>query len=80
MFPVGNKFNTERSNSASYFSNSPNIIDPSFDMHLRVFILVIFICHFRPFAGPILEFKGSVQHVQKGHPTLVTQVDLILQN
>lgn len=27
--------------------------------------------------GPILEFKGSVQHVQKGHPTLVTQFDLI---
>ena len=22
---------------------------------------------------PILEFKGSIQHVQKGHPTLVTQ-------
>ena len=30
--------------------------------------------------GPILQFKGSVQHVQKGHPILVTQVDLILQN
>ena len=29
---------------------------------------------------PILEFKGSVQHIQKGHPTLVTQVDLILHN
>ena len=23
---------------------------------------------------------GSARHVQKGHPTLVTQVDLILQN
>ena len=22
---------------------------------------------------PILEFKGSIQHVQKGNPTLVTQ-------
>ena len=31
-------------------------------------------------SGPILEFKGSVRHVQKGYPTLVTQVDLILQN
>ena len=30
--------------------------------------------------GPILEFKGSVRYIQKGHPTLVTQVDLILQN
>ena len=30
--------------------------------------------------GPILDFKGSVQHVQKGHPTLVMQVELILQN
>ena len=30
--------------------------------------------------GPILEFKGNVRHIQKGHPTLVTQVDLILQN
>ena len=29
---------------------------------------------------PILEFKGSTWHVQKGHPALVTQVDLILQN
>ena len=29
---------------------------------------------------PTLEFKGSVRHVQKGHPTLVTQVNLILQN
>ena len=31
-------------------------------------------------AGSILEFKGSTCHVQKGHPTLVTQVDLIIQN
>ena len=29
---------------------------------------------------PILAFKGSVQHIQKGHPTLVTQVDLMLQD
>ena len=27
---------------------------------------------------PILEFKGSVPHVQKEHPNLVTQADLIL--
>ena len=27
---------------------------------------------------PILEFKGSVRDVQKGHPTTVTQVNLIL--
>ena len=27
-----------------------------------------------------LKFKGYIRHVQKGHPTLVTQVDLILQN
>ena len=26
---------------------------------------------------PILEFKGSVRDVQKGHPTFVSQVDLI---
>ena len=32
------------------------------------------------FTGPILEFKGSAQHVQKGLPFLVTQVDLIIQN
>ena len=30
--------------------------------------------------GFILDFKGSVRHFQKGHPILVTQVDLILQN
>ena len=29
-------------------------------------------------AVPILEFQGSVRDVQKGHPTLVTRVDLIL--
>ena len=29
-------------------------------------------------SGPILEFKGNVRHFQKGHPTLVKQVDLIL--
>ena len=29
-------------------------------------------------SGPILEFKGNVQHFQKGHPTLVKQVGLIL--
>ena len=28
-------------------------------------------------SGSILEFKGSIRHVQKGHPALVTQVDLI---
>ena len=28
-------------------------------------------------AGPILEFKGSVRHVEKGHSTSVIQVDLI---
>ena len=28
----------------------------------------------------ILEFKGSVRHVQKGHHTLVTQADLILKD
>ena len=28
---------------------------------------------------PTLEFKGSVWHVQKRHPTLVAYVDLILQ-
>ena len=31
-------------------------------------------------SGPTLEFKGSTRHVQKGHPILVTQVNLILQN
>ena len=29
-------------------------------------------------AGPVLEFTVRVEYVQKGHPTLVTQVDLIL--
>ena len=29
---------------------------------------------------PILEFKESIQHNQKGLPTSVTQVDLILQS
>ena len=29
-------------------------------------------------AGPVLEFTVRVKYVQKGHPTLVTQVDLIL--
>ena len=30
--------------------------------------------------GPILEFKGSVWYVQKGHPNMATQADMILQN
>ena len=30
--------------------------------------------------GPILEFKESVWYVQKGHPHMVTQADMILQN
>ena len=34
----------------------------------------------RQISGPILEFKGSVRHVQKGHPTLLTQSVLILHN
>ena len=29
--------------------------------------------------GPILEFKRGFLHPQKGHPTLVAQVDLILE-
>ena len=29
--------------------------------------------------GPILGFKGSIQHIQKEHPTMVTQIDLTLQ-
>ena len=29
--------------------------------------------------GPILEFKGSV-YVQKGHPNMATQADMILLN
>ena len=29
---------------------------------------------FQPGPGPILNFQGSVRHVQKGHPTFVTQV------
>ena len=32
------------------------------------------------YSRPILEFKESFRRVPKGHPTLVTQVDLILQN
>ena len=31
-------------------------------------------------AGPISQFKGSVQHVQKGYPALVKQVDVFLPN
>ena len=30
--------------------------------------------------GPILDVKESVQDVQKWYPTLVMQVELILQN
>lgn len=30
--------------------------------------------------GPILEFNGSVEQIQKEHPALLIQVDLILQN
>ena len=33
-----------------------------------------------PHTGPILEFKGSARHIQKEHPTLVTQVNLIFRN
>ena len=33
-----------------------------------------------PQTGPILEFKGSIRHVQKGHTALITQVDLIPPN
>ena len=42
-------------------------------------ILLAFLTN-KNYSKTILEFKGSVQCVQKGHPTLVTQVDLILQN
>ena len=31
------------------------------------------------FTEPISEFKGGIRYVQKGHPTLATLVDLILQ-
>ena len=30
-------------------------------------------------AGPILEFKRRIKHVQKRHPTLVPQADLVFQ-
>ena len=30
--------------------------------------------------GPILEFKENVRYVRKGHPSMVTQADIILQN
>ena len=29
---------------------------------------------------PILEFKRSIRHVRKGHPTFVIQADLTLQD
>ena len=29
---------------------------------------------------PILEVKGSLQNIQKGHPNMVIQADIILQN
>ena len=31
-------------------------------------------------SGPILEFKGSIQYAHKGHPNMVTQAAMILQN
>ena len=44
-----------------------------FEKTKLLFLLLIF----KPFTGPILEFKESIQHVQKGYPTLLTQVDMI---
>ena len=38
----------------------------------------VFISDSEQAKGPILEFKGSVRHAQKGHHSLVAQVDLIL--
>ena len=32
------------------------------------------------FTGLILEFKGNVRYVRKGHPSMVTQADIVLQN
>ena len=53
---------------------------------LLVLNLVVLNCYLKLFqkyfkwSGPVLEFKGSAPHVQKVPPTLVTQVDLLLQN
>ena len=32
------------------------------------------------FPGPILISKGSVRYIQKGHPNMAAQADMILQN
>ena len=40
-----------------------------------VILLKILLCK-----EPVLEYKKNVPHNQKGHPTLVTHVDLILQH
>ena len=46
-----------------------------FLMAYNTFVLSKF---FTGVPGPILKFKESIQNGQKGHPTLVTQVNLIL--
>ena len=42
---------------------------------LMVTLIKLLLC-----TGPILEFNGSVEHIQKEHHVLLIQVDLILQN
>ena len=57
-------------------------LDPHHDLNrcsfyglFMVTLLKILLCK-----EPILKFKGNVPHDKKGHPTLETQVDFILQN
>ena len=57
-------------------------LDTHYDLNICSFyglfmvtLLKILLCK-----EPILKFKGNVPHDKKGHPTLETQVDFILQN
>ena len=57
------------------FSVDYNIIDPSNITNVHKYLMKK-----HNVTVPILEFKGNLRRVQKVYPTLVTQVDLILQD
>ena len=72
-----------RKSIAKFFDNSDFFLclgDSNLTFDLKVnqdfWILVLAIGE----SGPILEFKGSIRYVQKGHPGKVTQGDIIIQN
>ena len=77
-FTANNKKIYEKAGLNGYvydFSVDYNIIDPSNITNVHKYLIKK-----HNVTVPILEFKGNLRHVQKVYPTLVTQVDLILQD